>query len=83
MRRTFPLVMGTVLTCGAWAQDWKPTKPVKNVVPIVGSTNDVVARLIAPDLAKAFGQPFIVENKSGAGGNIGAASVAKSDWDAV
>jgi tripartite-type tricarboxylate transporter receptor subunit TctC len=54
---------------------------VRIIVPIVGSTNDVLARLIAPELSKALGQPVIVENKGGGGGNIGADFVAKSDPD--
>jgi tripartite-type tricarboxylate transporter receptor subunit TctC len=66
---------------GAVAQEWVPTKTVRIVVPIVGSTNDVLARLIAPKLQEVFGQPFIVENKPGAGGNIGADAVAKSAPD--
>lgn len=71
-------------TSFAWAQgvhDWRPSKPVRIVVPIVGSTNDVLARLIAPELNKAFGQPFIVENKPGAGGNIGALDVSRAAPD--
>ena len=63
------------------AADWAPTKTVRIVVPIVGGTNDVVARLVAPELQKAFGQPVIVDNKGGAGGNIGANEVAKSAPD--
>ena len=51
------------------------------VVPIVGSTNDVLARLVAPELQKAIGQTVIVENKGGAGGNIGANEVAKAPPD--
>jgi tripartite-type tricarboxylate transporter receptor subunit TctC len=65
----------------ASAQEWAPTKPVRIVVPIVGSTNDVLARLVAPELQKVFGQPFIVENKGGAGGTIAAAEVAKAPAD--
>src|SRR6218665_1823805 len=65
----------------AMAQDWAPTKPIKIIVPIVGSTNDALARLVAPRLQEALGQPVVVENKSGAGGNIGADFVAKSPAD--
>ena len=63
------------------AQEWAPTKPVRIIVPIVGSTNDVLARMLAPKLQEALGQPVIVENKPGAGGNIGADMVAKATPD--
>jgi tripartite-type tricarboxylate transporter receptor subunit TctC len=66
---------------GAAAQDWAPSRPVKIVVPIVGSTNDALARLVAPKLQEVLGQPVVVENKPGAGGNIGADFVAKSPPD--
>lgn len=77
-------LLGGFAVSGAWAQsapDWGPTKPVRIIVPIVGSTNDVLARLIAPKLQEALGQPFVVENKPGAGGNIGANEVARSAPD--
>jgi tripartite-type tricarboxylate transporter receptor subunit TctC len=65
----------------AFAQEWAPTRSVRIIVPIVGGTNDVVARIVAPELQKVFGQPVVVENKGGAGGNIGADLVAKSPPD--
>jgi len=63
------------------AAQWQPTKPVRIIVPIVGSTNDVLARLVAPELGKALGQPVIVENKGGAGGIIGTSEVVRSAPD--
>jgi tripartite-type tricarboxylate transporter receptor subunit TctC len=65
----------------AAAQEWSPSKPVRIIVPIVGSTNDALARLVAEKLGGAIGQSVYVENKPGAGGNIGAEIVAKSPPD--
>ena len=59
-----------------------PSRPVKIVVPFpAGGTADVVPRIIAEWLARQWGQPFVLENRAGAGGNIGAEFVAKSDPD--
>lgn len=55
---------------------------MKIVVPFApGGTTDILARAMAPELAKAFGQPFVIDNRAGAGGNIGADLVAKSPAD--
>jgi tripartite-type tricarboxylate transporter receptor subunit TctC len=69
------------LPLAASAQDWAPTKPVRIIVPIIGGTVDAMARLVQPKLQEAWGQPVVVENKAGSGGNIGADFVAKSPGD--
>jgi tripartite-type tricarboxylate transporter receptor subunit TctC len=65
----------------AIAQEWAPSKPVRIIVPIVGGTVDALARLVQPKLQEAWGQPVVVENKAGSGGNIAADFVAKSAGD--
>ena len=70
-----------VSSFAAHAQGW-PQKPVKIVVPFgAGGTTDVVARLLAQKLSEAWGQAVVIENRVGAGGNIGADAVAKSPPD--
>ena len=71
------LIASSSLAQTAW-----PNKPVRIIVPFAaGGTTDILARAMAPELSKAFGQTFIVENRTGAGGNIGADLVAKSPPD--
>ncbi|MBI2768004.1 MAG: hypothetical protein HYX47_00125 [Burkholderiales bacterium] len=68
-------------TSAVAADPW-PTKPVRLIVPYTaGGSNDVVARLYGERLSAYWGQPVIVENRPGVGGNIGSALVAKSPAD--
>src|SRR5687767_6948016 len=90
LRRTVLALALAALSTGALAQKsakpqaaaaW-PTTPVRIVVGFPGgSTPDLVARTIAEPLSKALGQPVIVENRPGAGGNIAADIVAKATDD--
>jgi tripartite-type tricarboxylate transporter receptor subunit TctC len=76
------VVFALTLPLYASAQQAWPTRPVRIVVPFAaGGTTDILARALAPELQKAFGQPFVVDNKPGAGGNSGAADVAKQPAD--
>ena len=76
------LLIALALVAGpAAAQDW-PTKPVKFIVPFPpGGSVDPLARLLGAKLSESMKQQFIVENKPGASGSIGAAQVAKSPAD--
>jgi tripartite-type tricarboxylate transporter receptor subunit TctC len=59
-----------------------PSRPVRIIVPFTaGGTTDIFARLVGDKLSQALGQQFIIDNRGGAGGNIGADAVAKADPD--
>lgn len=79
-RHTLVVAACTALTTPAMAQF--PNKPIKIVVPFTaGGTTDILARAVGGELQKALGQPVVIENRAGAGGNIGADVVAKSPAD--
>ena len=79
--RLILLFVIVMFSLGATAQTY-PSKPVRVVIPYpAGSTPDIVGRLLSERLQKALGQPFVVENRTGAAGNIGADAVAKSAPD--
>ena len=73
--------LGFATLANAQTAGW-PNKPVRIVVPFTpGGTTDILARAVAPELSRAFNQQFVVENRGGAGGNLGAEIVAKSPAD--
>ena len=84
MSRIFLCVTALLLNFSAtplFAQKY-PSHPVKIIVTFPpGSTPDTVARVVAPRLQESLGQPFVVENRAGAGGNVGADFAAKSPAD--
>ena len=76
------LVPGAVMSTAAWAADTYPSQPIRLIIPFsAGGPSDVLARSYAEGLGRAFGQTIVVENRPGAGGNIGSAQVAKSAPD--
>jgi len=71
-----------LLPFGARAAEAYPSKPIRLVVPsAAGGSPDAVCRLVTQELSKALGQPFVVDNKPGASGNIGMADVFRSSPD--
>jgi tripartite-type tricarboxylate transporter receptor subunit TctC len=80
-RRTL-LAAGLAMPIAAHGQTWAPTRPARIVVPIApGGALDITARLLAERLTPLLGQQVVVENRAGAGGNIGAQHVAQSERD--
>jgi len=71
----------TLLVCSlpsVYGQPW-PSRPIKLIVPFPpGGLIDIMARLVAPRLAQELGQAVVIDNKPGAGGNLGAAEAARA-----
>ncbi|MBP0443487.1 tripartite tricarboxylate transporter substrate binding protein [Roseomonas sp. SSH11] len=66
----------------AFAQGWTPTRPIRFVIPFAaGGATDVVARVLAERMGERLGQPIVVENRAGSGGNIGVENVVRSPAD--
>jgi tripartite-type tricarboxylate transporter receptor subunit TctC len=74
-------IIACAAACAAQAQSF-PSRPIKLIVPYAaGGTSDILARQLGPKLSEAWGQPVVVENRTGANGNVGADFVAKSAPD--
>ncbi|MBA4343674.1 MAG: MFS transporter [Methylibium sp.] len=76
--KTLALIGTALLSLGAQAQDAWPSKPIRFVVPYPpGGPTDLMARLLQPELQTRLGTTIVIENKGGAGGNVGSGEVAK------
>jgi tripartite-type tricarboxylate transporter receptor subunit TctC len=81
-RTALTLIAGLAAAFGVQAQDKYPAKPVTIIVPQApGGANDTIARIVAQKLTEQTGQQFLVDNKPGAGGNIGTAAAGKARPD--
>jgi tripartite-type tricarboxylate transporter receptor subunit TctC len=81
LRFSAATIVGAVPAATAWAEAY-PSRPVRLIVAALpGGTADAIARLVAQWLSERLGQPFIIENRPGAGTNIGTESVVKSSPD--
>ncbi len=84
MKRRALLGSALLLPSLARAQEWAPDRPVRLVVPFAaGTTTDILGRIAANHLSRGLGQPVVVDNRSGAGGALGAAAVAQAAPDGL
>ena len=82
LRAVAAATMGAALIPAAFAADKFPSKPITMVVPFVaGGTTDILARIVGQSLGEELGQPVIIDNRAGAGGNIGGQFAARSAAD--
>jgi tripartite-type tricarboxylate transporter receptor subunit TctC len=82
MKSIVTALIVAVLPLAAWSQAYPSVKPIRLIVPFApGGNVDITARTIAPGLGEAIGQTVVVENRTGAGGVLGADAVAKSPAD--
>ena len=80
-KRWLTLMAITLAACGAFAQDY-PVRTVKILVPQTpGGASDALARIVGQKLSEKWGQPVVIENRAGAGGNVGMEVVANAPAD--
>ena len=79
--RRLVLLLLLFVSCAAWAQQY-PTRPVRVLIPFTaGSAADIIARAMEPAMRERLGQPFVIDNRGSAGGNIAAEMAAKAAPD--
>ena len=82
MNRFISVFLACIFSINAWAQETYPDKPVRIIVNVPpGGGIDAMARIVGAELAKRTGKPFVIDNRAGASGNIGAEAVARSNAD--
>lgn len=75
-------MLAALMASPAWAQAAYPTRPIRLIVPFAaGGATDIIARLVGGAVAEQVGQPVVIDNRTGAGGNIGTEAIARSAPD--